>query len=186
MIVTLLILTLSGCASVKQIDKKESIKLFTALDKCTTSGKTHWSITQGTVIGTGEPGYVGTKEVFEDFILTAEFLPGQEINSGIFIRCPSHEGSAKDCYEINIWDDHVNQEFRTGSIVTHGPPLAIMNSVGKWNKYVIKAMGDHIEVWLNDVKTADLTNNKSSKGYILLQRNGQGEIKFRNVNITRL
>ena len=146
-------------------------------------GTADWELDKGVLTGSDGEGYFVTTQAYDDVILEAEFHPDATINSGIFIRCPEGEQSATGCYEINIWDNHVNQEYRTGSIVTHGKPLKHINSVGKWNQYKIKAKGNRIQVWLNGKKTADLRDTKTSGGYIALQVNGQGIIKFRNVKI---
>ena len=76
----------------------------------------------------------------------------------------------------------MNQNYRTGSIVTYGKPLAHLQTVGKWNTYKDQAQGTRIQVWLNDIKTADLVSETSSKGHIVLQVRG-GVIKFKNVEI---
>ena len=147
------------------------------------TGDATWSLSEGVLEGRGLSGMAITSEVFSDFELTAEFMPDDSVNSGIFVRCPEGKFNPVDGYEINIWDDHANQDYRTGAIVTHGKPLAHVNSKGKWNTYRIKAIGNHLEIWLNDIKTADLVHEGSKEGHIGLQV-GNGSIKYRNVYIT--
>ena len=149
----------------------------------TTTGDATWHIKDGVISATGVLGYAVTTQEYSDFVMEAEFFPDEKINSGIFIRCPKDVFNPTDGYEINIADNHENQDFRTGAIVTKSPPLANLNSVGKWNKYLIRAEGSHIQVWLNGVKTGDVQDNASSTGYIGLQLNGDGKIMFRNVRI---
>ena len=182
------ILLFLGCAGTKNTNNSNSsISLFqNENENWTETGNANWQLKNGTLKGMAGEGYVGTSDDYDNFELIAEFRPEQAMNSGIFVRCPGNEGSAVDCYEINIWDDHVNQDFRTGAIVTHGKPLAHVNSVGKWNTYKIRAENNRIQVWLNGTKTADLMDNKSSKGKILLQVNGIGAIEFRNVKLVEL
>lgn len=148
------------------------------------NGDVKWTIDNQVLTASDGLGYAVTKRSYSNFILETEFMPDSKMNSGIFIRCPEVEFTATGCYEINIADDHPNQEFRTGSIVTHGKPLKHVNSANKWNTYRISAIDNHIEVWLNGIKTADLIDDKSSTGYIGLQVNGEGSIKFRNIRIT--
>lgn len=146
-----------------------------------------WTVDDdGVIVGDGGQSYLSTLKEYDDFVLELDFYPDAEINSGVFIRCPGPSGSAVDCYEVNIWDDHVNQEYRTGAIVRHGQPLTNLNSVGKWNTYKIKAQGDHIQVWMNGEKTADLKDSKTTRGFIVLQVFDQGTIKFKNVKVTAL
>ena len=185
----LLILSLTnfGCKSnIQSSTKAKSIALFSEIsEKWSTTGNAEWHIESGILSGKGGEGYVTTTSEYNNFILTAEFFPDKVVNSGIFIRCPKDEVSATGCYEINIWDNHINQDFRTGAIVTHGKPLAHLETIGKWNNYKIRAENNHMQVWLNGVKTADLVSEITSNGFITLQVKG-GVIKFRNVRIERL
>ncbi len=147
------------------------------------SGDADWEFTKGELIGTAADaaGFVMTKSKYKNFELTLEFLPDSTINSGIYIRCDSMTISAIDCYELNIWDLHPNQKNRTGSIVTRAEPLAYVETLDKWNSYKIRMSDDHIEAWINGVKTADLYDAKNTEGYIALQSSGEGVIKFKNV-----
>ena len=113
-------------------------------------------------------------------------MPDSSINSGVFIRCKNQELSARDCYELNIWDLHPNQDFRTGAVVTRAVPSAFVETIGKWNTYKIKAQGDHLHVWVNGQQTADIQDSDRSEGYIGLQANGTGEIRFRKVKLKQL
>ena len=134
-------------------------------------GTAAWTWEDGIMTGSGGEGYVASNEEFDNFILEVEFYPERKVNSGIFIRCPRDEQSATNCYEINIWDEHVNQDFRTGSIVTHGKPLQIVHTLNKWNNYKIEANGDKVSVWLNDILTAELKDSKSnSRGGLELHK----------------
>lgn len=151
-------------------------------------GDAHWNFTNNELIGkvNDEVGFVMTKQTYKDFVLEMEFKPDSTINSGIFIRCKNFEINAEDCYEVNIWDLHLNQDFRTGAIVTKFKPLAIVETIGQWNTYKIKNEKDHLEVWINGVLTADMRDNTLTKGHIGLQASGVGKIKFRNVKISPL
>lgn len=149
-------------------------------------GNAHWSFSNGELIGKAndEVGFVMTKSTYKDFILELEFNPDDSINSGIFIRCKNFELSAEDCYEVNIWDLHPNQDFRTGSVVTRAKPLEIVETNNKWNTYKIKNVNDHLQIWINDILTIDMKDNSLVEGYIGLQASGTGSIGFRNVKIS--
>lgn len=131
-------------------------------------------------------GFVMTRQPYKDFVLEMEFKPDSTINSGVFIRCKNFNISATDCYEVNIWDLHPNQDYRTGAIVTKSLPLAKVETNGKWNTYKIKAKNDHIQVWINGILTAKLKDNVLPEGYVGLQAMGTGEIRFRNIQIKPL
>ncbi len=186
-LMALMILNLASCKSAKTPKVKDAFiaQLQDTKDGWTETGDAMWGLNMGVLTGQGGVGYIVSEDIYTDFVLEAEFFPDAVVNSGIFLRCPKDEQSATGCYEINIWDDHVNQDFRTGAIVTHGKPLAHINSVGKWNQYKIVSIADHISVWLNGVKTSDLHDTKTKEGFIAFQVNGEGVIKFRNIRISK-
>ena len=118
--------------------------------------------------------------------LELDFHPSTDINSGVFIRCEDFNMTPTKCYELNIWDNHENQDFRTGAIVTKSKPLANVNTINKWNTYKIKAKGRRIQAWINGKKVADLSDESRATGYISLQADKHGTIKFKNVSIKKL
>ena len=169
------ILVLAGCvASVPN------------LDSWSQTGDANWISTAGITKSTNQSGtgfLVSTKQ-YDDFELTVEFKPDATVNSGVLVRCQEPEDIAlSNCYEINIWDQHPNQDYRTGAIVIHSiPPFVHLNSVGKWNQYRIIASGDKLSVWLNEELTAGMTTAEFSRGHIALQSAG-GKVQFRNLSI---
>lgn len=150
------------------------------------TGDAKWTVDNGIISSENGLGYAVTTSVFDNFILEADFYPGETMNSGIFIRCPEDEITATGCYEINIADNHENPDFRTGSVVMHGKPLQIVESINKWNRFKIMAKDNRIGVWIDGIKTADIRDGKSSSGKIALQVNGDGKIQFKNVVLTKL
>jgi hypothetical protein len=151
-------------------------------------GDANWKFHNNELIGNiiNGSGFVMTQQTYKDFVLEMEFKPDSTINSGIFIRCKNFDISATDCYEVNIWDLHPNQDYRTGAIVMKSIPLAIVETIDKWNTYKIKNEKDHIQVWVNGILTADIKDEVLIEGYIGLQAMGTGEIRFRNVKIKTL
>jgi len=148
-------------------------------------GRATWKFNGDQLVGTslGGSGFVMTNKKYQNFTLSLEFYPDAGINSGIFVRCKNKEISNKDCYEMNIWDYHPDQESRTGSIVTRAKPLIDVQTIGKWNSYKITCESNHIRTWINGKLTVDIFNDDLSEGYIALQAAEPGRIKFRNVKI---
>ena len=130
-------------------------------------------------------GMLVTKEKYSNFKLSLEFWVDEKVNSGVFIRCSDAEKITPfSCYEMNIWDQHPKQEYRTGSIVTLvSPPLAQVETVNKWNKYEIIAAQNNILVTVNGIVTARLDDTKHSSGYIALQSSNKGTVRFRNISL---
>lgn len=151
-------------------------------------GDAQWKFVNGELVGSLDSGsgFVMTEKSYKDFVLELEFKPDSTINSGIFIRCKENAISNVDCYEINIWDLHPDQKNRTGAVVTRSTPLAIVETLNKWNSYKIKNEKDHLQVWINDILTADMKNQDLVEGPIALQAAETGQIKFRNVTLVSL
>lgn len=154
----------------------------------TIEGDATWRFENNELIGSVSEGagFVMTKASYSDFMLELQFKPDSTINSGIFIRCQKRELSFEDCYEINIWDLHPKQEFRTGAVVSRFSPLKKVETLNQWNRYRIKNKENHLQAWINDILVVDLSDTDLKSGPIALQAAEKGEIKFRNVKITKL
>jgi hypothetical protein len=132
-------------------------------------------------------GYLVSTDKYSDFRLTVEFWIEDDTNSGIFLRCVDAETiSADACYEANIWDNHPNQESRTGSIVKHVKPQAHVETIGEWNTYDIEVRGNTVQLLVNETLTATLQDDRLKTGYVALQYGGKGRLRFRNLEITPL
>jgi hypothetical protein len=150
------------------------------------SGEAHWRVHDGNIesSGTGN-GYLSTVAEYSDFELSAEFWVDVSTNSGIFIRCKDRANIHPDtCYELNIWDEHPKQEARTGAIVFKVmPPLAQVDTIGRWNLYEVSAKGGVLIVKVNGQTTARMENADPAPGFIALQHYEKGVVKFRNIDI---
>ena len=151
-------------------------------------GDATWDFSNNELIGkiTAGAGFVMTRQSYKDFILELEFKPDSTINSGVFIRCKKEDINSKDCYELNIWDLHPDQDNRTGAIVMKTVPLTFVETIDRWNSFKVKAEKNRIQVWVNNKLTADAVDDELSDGYIGLQATGAGEIRFRHVKIKTL
>ena len=183
----LAIATVAGCASNPQLSSTPWQRLLPGeLADWDQRGDAHWLHKEGTiepVAGSGL-GYLLLPGEHGNLELEIEFWVASDTNSGVFIRCT--DGSAinpDSCYEANIWDQHPNQSFRTGSIVTISEPLSIVQTVDQWNSMRIQAVNDHLRVWVNDIVTADVRDNRLEAGRIALQYGGEGMVRFRNIRI---
>lgn len=176
---TLLLFILFVLAS---CNKKERLFLENS-NKWITMGDATWSFDKEVLEATISEGtgFVMTKQPYEDFELVLEFYPDSTINSGVFVRCKAFEIDAVGCHEMNIWDLHPNQDFRTGAIVTKAKPIARVHTLNQWNTYRIVQQGNLTQVWINDTLTAKHKDTTLTKGYVGLQAAGKGKIKFRNI-----
>lgn len=153
-----------------------------------TGGDANWHFDNGKLIGDAAQGdgFIMTEKPYSEFVLELEFFPDEQVNSGVFLRCEEKELSASKCYEINIWDNHPNQAFRTGAVVSRTEPLQIVQTIDRWNTYKIRFKDGKIRAWINEVLVVDLQDNSITQGFIALQAAEKGKIKFRNVRLQLL
>lgn len=151
------------------------------------TGEASWTVSDGSIVATGAgQGYLYTEAEFADFELSVDFWVDATTNSGIYIRCRDRLKIHPDtCYELNIWDEHPQQEARTGAIVFKAmPPLAKVDTVNRWNTYEVTAKAGTLTVRVNGVLTATLEDADPSAGFIALQHWESGTVKFRNLQLT--
>ena len=57
-----------------------------------------------------------------------------------------------------------------------------------WNHYKIRCLGEHIQIWVNGIKTTDLKDSTDAKGFIAIQHHGEkGQVyRFKNIKILEL
>ncbi len=176
--IIIILISFVSCQNPEELFKEKQ-------DNWLTGGDATWSFDRGELVAKVNNGFgfVMTQKTYGDFILKLEFYPDSNINSGVFIRCKGHEISPFDCYEINIWDMHPKQEYRTGSIVTRSEPLARVETINDWNTIEIICEGGNIKAMVNGILTADIQDKSISEGHIALQAAESGKIIFRNVEI---
>jgi len=177
------------CAS--QLAHADPVALFDghSLDGWRIEGAGKWSVVDQAIVASGsDDGFLVSAQDYADFHLQAEFWVDATTNSGIFIRCRDRSRiHPETCYELNIWDEHPQQEARTGAVVMQFmPPMVRVETVGRWNTYEVTAKGAAIEVKVNGVTTAVLDNADPTAGFIALQHWADGTVKFRKLELSAL
>jgi hypothetical protein len=178
----------AGLLYASQLAHADPVALFDgrSLDGWQVEGDGKWSVLDQAIVASGSgDGFLASEKDYGDFHLRAEFWVDATTNSGIFIRCRDRSRiHPETCYELNIWDEHPQQEARTGAIVKQFmPPMARVETVGKWNTYEVTAKGAAIEVKVNGVTTAVLDNANPTAGFIALQHWADGTVKFRKLEL---
>jgi hypothetical protein len=154
-------------------------------------GKANWRVEDGAIVADKllqEKGtaHLVTKQKYKDFQIYAEFWASDDANSGIFIRCQDPKSiGARNCYEVNIFDQRKDPTYGTGAIVYFTEVNPMPKAGGKWNTFEITAKGRQITVVLNGKTTAELHNGLFAEGPFTLQY-GSGVIKFRKVAVKPL
>lgn len=130
-------------------------------------------------------GMLCTTSEFADFELEADVWIDGTANSGIFLRCPTTgDIDGFNAYEVNVYDPH--PDWPTGSINEVGRTRERVQTVGKWNRFVIRASGPDLQVTINEQTTLRVADGRSRRGCIGLQYNGTGEVFFRNLRLRPL
>jgi hypothetical protein len=183
-----LLLALRFVPATAQAPGPDWVTLFdgTHLNNFNQVGNANWTLANGMVEATSGPGFLVTKDTYDNFEIRVEFWVDEGGNSGVYMRC---QDAAKitdtTCYEANVFDKRPDQSGRTGAIVHIAKPLAIVDAGGKWNTYEITAKGPQLIVRLNGTLTAQAEDQKFAKGPIALQY-AAGTVRFRRVQIRRL
>lgn len=177
-----------------------------------------WSFEDG-ILTASEDKEIWSKVKYENFILDLEFKNDVNTNSGVIIYCPDKNNWIPTSIEIQIADDYhemwqsLPENVRCGSIFGHkgANEQFVVNKPGLWNRMIITANGQQIDVELNGkhIVSENLADWKSgtvnpdgsnipewlpkpyaevdTKGYIGLQgKHGDSNIWFRNIKIKQL
>lgn len=131
-----------------------------------------------------EPGYLVSRASYGPLRLRLEVRIEPETNSGVFVGCaPGEAISPPACYEINLWDRHPKQEWRTGALVGISPPLNQVDTLGRWNRLEILVEEKRLRVWINDILTADRMTEAPRTGRLALQFGGAGAVHVRRLTL---
>jgi hypothetical protein len=163
------------------------------LDNWSPIGTANWKIEDGAIVADNGNGFLISKSDYKDYQLRVEFWLEEKTNSGVFIRCTDpNTVTAKNAYEVNIWDTRPDPKYGTGAIVDVAAVDPMPHAGGKWNVYEITAKGDTFTVVLNGQTTVNgAKDGKLAAGRIALQHgkgvtDESGIVKFRKVEIKPL
>jgi putative heme-binding domain-containing protein len=152
-----------------------------------------WRVENGEIIG-DSPGirrnnFLVSELLLDDFDLTLEvrLVPNNE-NSGIQFRSvPLPDGEMRG-YQADMgagWWGKLYEESARGLLWDKPGDQHVKKE--DWNTYRIRAVGDHIQTWLNGQKCVDLRDPQGDReGVIGLQIHSGGpmEVRFRNFQLT--
>jgi len=149
-------------------------------------GAPSWVVKDGALVCDGSaPSWIGTTQTFRDYALTLEFRGNEKVNSGVFLRSQKEGQPHITGYELQIWD-YQPAGFNTGSLVGSAKAEASRILADAWNKYEVRAQGDHFVVVLNGKKLLDAHDPKHASGVIGLQCQKDNVIEFRNLTLREL
>ena len=173
--------------------------------------KDHWRVDEGCLHCLGGPGrtnHIITTRKYENFELSFEWrVPKAPGNTGVKYRVQETKGDGFAFgpeYQI-MWDPGVDDKHATASLYdVIAPQNKRLRPIDQFNQSRIKVQGNHVEHWLNDVKTVEFDFDspevkaavaqskfkdtawaKKPSGYIALQDH-HDEAFFRNIKIREL
>jgi hypothetical protein len=155
-----------------------------------------WSVKDGIIVGSTEGvplehnEFLISKKTYSNFILRAD-MKLRNHNSGIQFRSQAFPewvvaGYQADAAENNYWGCLYEEKGKRGVMVNgwkdKGEKVVKLKD---WNTYEILCDGDHIQIKLNGLVTADLHDSVSLSGVIAMQvhRGPPMQVYFRNIEI---
>jgi type 1 glutamine amidotransferase len=145
-------------------------------------GNAKWTVQDGVLVGQqSEDGGVGellTEKSYSDFILFVDFEVAWPANSGVWFRYQAPDKA----YQADILE-WKNPVCWTGTLYCPGKMFLAMNEDPKlvnkegWNTFIIYAQGDHVVIFLNDKKVADVHDTTTDSGKIGFQVHPGDEFK---------
>ena len=159
-----------------------------------------WSARDGLLVGKSagidHNEFLTTTESYRDFVLSLSFRLVDGVgNSGIQFRSVRIPGTEMSGYQADIGENFwgcLYDESRRNKVLAPGSPEALEKlRKSDWNHYVIRAMGNRIQLYLNGVSSVDYREEDPSvtaDGLIGLQIHAGGpmEIQFQDLMIQRL
>ena len=142
--------------------------------------------------------YLWSDKQYANFILDIEYAYPAKGNSGIYFRVGDRNDPVAQGIEAQILDSTSHKGDLThhdhGGIIMTSPPSKNMSlAPGKWNRMIVTARNQHLEVDLNGERIIDLQLNKTGlkdrpmKGYIGLQDHGEPHaMRFRKIWVREL
>lgn len=167
-------------------DREGYVQLITPdLSGWVTRGGGAWKVEDGTLVGRDGAGHLFSEKRYGDFELRALVRVNERGNSGIYFRAePRTEdpNSWPRGYEAQV-DNHDMKNY-TGSLYNRALGEKLITRDGAWFDYRLRAVGDHIQTWINGVPMVDTRQTEFSEGFIALQAHHPGSrIEFRDLRL---
>jgi hypothetical protein len=151
-----------------------------------------WSVEKDTLRGNGavQRAWLVSRKTYGNFIMTFEFKVDSKGESGVGFRIPAghaEDGFAGRGYELALDPDDVTNPagsiYNVARSFVFDPNLQKVYKDGLWNRARIYATGDHLVVYINLTKTAEVQVNRSLQGRVGFEIAPGAAVEYRNVNI---
>lgn len=123
-----------------------------------------WIVEDGTLkhVAKGGGGDIVTREQFGDFELSWEWKLAPKANGGVKYNLPNPKSGVGCEYQLLDDEGHPDAKLHDGCRLTASlydvlkpSDARKVNPPGEWNASRILVQGNHVEHWLNGVKTVD-------------------------------
>jgi hypothetical protein len=174
--------TLALSASGAEV-KSKWISLFNGKDLSgwTVRGKATWSVQDGVLVGIGGMGHIYTDAACSDFEAKGMFRitsQGAPANSGFYFRANPPTDDVNGFprgYEAQICN---SGEASTGWLWKPGTPTGkattLLTKDGEWFSYRIRALGKHIQFWINETLVMTYEDAEYKTGHFAIQGHNPG------------
>ena len=163
----------------------EWISLFDGktLDGWTVRGKAAWKVVDGVMVGQSEDshGHIYAAPELTDLEVKGLFRissQGRDANSGLYFRAnppAAKPESYPEGYEAQIC--HTQDAF-TGWLWKPGTPTGkaseMITKDGEWFSMRVKAVGTHIQIWVNEQLVMTYDDDEYKKGHFAIQCHNPG------------
>ena len=159
------------------------ISLFNGKDLSgwTPHGKATWSVQDGILVGVGGMGHLYSDATCSDFEAKGMFRvtsQGAIPNSGFYFRAHPPAANVDDFprgYEAQICN---HGDGYTGWLWKPGTPTGkateLLTKDGEWFSYRIRAVGTHIQFWINDKLVMSYDDAEYKSGHFAIQGHNPG------------
>ena len=147
----------------------------------TAHGNAKWSVQDGVMVGIGGMGHIYTDVSCSDFEAKGMFRvtsQGAIPNSGFYFRANPPEDDVNGFprgYEAQICN---HGDGCTGWLWKPGRPTgkatALVTKDGEWFSYRIRAVGKHIQFWINDQPVMTYDDAEYKTGHFAIQGHNPG------------
>ena len=180
--------------------KLETISLFNGenLDGWIIYGTEKWYVEDYELVCESGPdkeyGYLGTKENFDDFILTLQFKQENNGNSGVFFRS-SVDGTKVKGWQVEVappglHSGGIYESYGRGWLIKPDSAKDSVVKMGEWNSMKIKVISDEVTTSINGtemIKIKDSIIGKGIGGVALQIHDGGGiKVRWKNLKIQKL
>jgi len=154
-----------------------------------------WKLEDGELVGRtsglARNEFLRSRFALRDFHLTLEVkLTPNEENSGIQFRSAVHGDADVAGYQADIgagWWGKLYEEHGRAVLFEDSAESAVRPN--EWNRYEIRALGDHLQTWLNGELSVDLVDPEGARSGILafqLHSGGALELRVRGLELQLL